>query len=343
MTGGETNRNYQIITFLFAWGDGLEGYRIWLKTSHFDIPFVFHHTVYDYPLSIMRIHSVGRHPDRILHHFSGLAMVLRHDQITDHSPSFPDIKLGCKMTGVGVFISGVTPVFHKSLQFFRNPRIVLIKIQQSLSVVQMSSEYRFSYFIAGFRPVVIEIDCIRRKSAPVVDICFPVWHFGPDKILTDIPSVWLCFKQSDEQFIFGGVIVFGFGDRQSVFWMISQTYSEIVGLDQIVSLPWFGGRIGTDPPEQSTGRIAFFHERVHAVRKLMITGLFVVLCQEKTVESFIVNRIIFPTHGIGNTRCSEQVPFVSSIDENLTGINRTILHRNGPDRGTVFAYSILTV
>src|SRR5690606_41410905 len=116
MTGGETNRNYQIITFLFAWGDGLEGYRIWLKTSHFDIPFVFHHTVYDYPLSIMRIHSVGRHPDRVLHHFSVLAMVLCHDQITDHSPSFPHIKLWCKMTGAFLFFSGVNSVFLIYLQ-----------------------------------------------------------------------------------------------------------------------------------------------------------------------------------------------------------------------------------
>ncbi len=166
--------------------------------------------------------------------------MLGHDVCGDHASSLTDVELVGPIVVVGEFILGEAPGLEVFANFFGDAGVVGEGPHESFLVVFVVAENFFACGVVAIGVFVVLAYVVGGDGVVVVGICFAVGHED------GIPgaAVVTGFKVSEEEFVFGGIVVLRFGPGTAVGRYIGCAEAVAVGLDAVVAgefLAWAGG------------------------------------------------------------------------------------------------------
>src|SRR5690606_1302494 len=150
--------------------------------------------------------------------------------------------------------------------------------------------------------VVVVADVVGAERAVVVGVGFVIGDRV--ELVKRLPPAGI--EHAQQEFVLFGVVVLGLGKRHAVGIMVGQAHAIAVGLDSLVALAFFTGRIGADPREQSAGSVAG--------NLIRADGFFepVPMMQDAHLDAvpiLLVNAVRFPADVILHARRRHQVAF----------------------------------
>src|SRR5690606_7276738 len=144
------------------------------------------------------------------------------------------------VTVVFACVLRMAPSLEFLFNFIWHPGVIGDEIQQPFLVIFVFFNNLPSTLIACLWIVIIHPDVVAAEGAVVVCICFTVWD--DIKFIKPLPPSRI--KNPNQQFVLGGIIIFGSGEGYTIIRMIRHTGSKAISLHFMVSFPLYPWVVG---------------------------------------------------------------------------------------------------